>query len=608
MTDSDKTPADLKTKASSTGGLVGSSPTPWMTVDLVDSTLVKTLDSVKNSITPIISVTKTILEIVKTLLDTVLKLVTDLTDLPAAAIKASIAVVRSLIEDLLNIGSFHGILIPVGKTDLELTELLLEDIIPGRMIIDAIESGGDQFPQIPPISPEDLDGTGGNYGFLRQVMESMHDPNDPNRPQFDAMSHIVAGVMVFGAATPYELFELIDKLSRALKVPGANAFYTPSPAPRGLRASVTPSTYGTTMVALGIEDANAHGEPDSDHPYAVKLEWDHESKTVEVDEYDNVVQLNKVHIYRATGPERIDPAKPISTYDKYKLAVMDFSEFVNTFYDNTIEEGNIYTYGVGFEIILRDREGNDVHTVSDPRNVVTATINTNNVKLPAVQGVPPDWFKANLLDMLFPDARKFVEEYVITFLDALEERTEDASKQIKKYVDFLEEEIQRYADWADGIITLVEEIIDVLTWPNVYTAATMIYSPFSSGEGGGGNAYFLSQLAQALNNMEDPNRPPFDRGTEAVCGMIIMAGSRSYGEVSAYKTFLETFLGSAEAQLNSTMKQGMDSINYLNDRIAREICVSPTLEQIVCPGEPEPLPAFDHDLTPRSESSECSES
>ena len=602
MADSDKTPENLKSRPSSSVSWSGESPVPWMTIDLVDSAMIQTLENVKNNITPIVTTAKTILELIKTLMETVLALVSDMVDLEAAAIKAAIEAVRTLVEDVLNIGSFHGILLPVGKTNLELTKLLLEDVIPGRMVVDTVTDGGDPFPAIPPLSPTDLAGTGGNYGFLRQVMESLYDEEDPNRPQFDADAHIVAGVMVFGATTPYELYALIDKLVRALKVPGLTAFYTPSPAPRGLRATVVPSTHGTAFGDMN----NATGEPDIDHPYAVKLEWDHENEIVEVFESGDVMQIEKVFIYRATSPERIDPAKPIAILEPYKLAEMEFSSFVNSFYDNTVEIGEIYTYGVGFQLALRDADGNLVQNISDPRNVVTATISLKNVQLPATRGVPPDWFKANLLDILFPEARRFVEEYILTFLDALEERTEAANDQTKKFIAFLQKEIQRYSRWANEVILIVEEIIEVLSWPNVYTAATMIYSPFKDGRGGGGNAFFLQQLAQALSNTDDPNRPPFDRGTEAVCGMVIMAGSESYGEISKFKTFLETFLGSAEAQFDSTIKQAISSINYLTDRVEREICMGPTLEKIICPGEVEEQKAFDHDLTPSSESSECS--
>lgn len=615
MADTSKTPKDLRGSDPLRQFLTSQGPSSWITFNPINMAAIEAIENVKSTIVPVIDAVRTILELIKSLVETVLSFLTDITDIAAAAVKAAIDAVRAVITDLLDIGSFHGILIPVARTDLETTQSFLLDAT----------LGGLTFPNVPPETAEELAGSGGNNGFMNLVAESLSDELDPNRPQYDADAHIAAAVIVLGAPTDYEILKLLDKLSRALKIPGFTSSFTPLPRPQGLRASVVASQRGSNFFG----DANYVGEPDSAHPYGVKLDWDLEkSKVISVEERLTAAgtvtvtkSISGVVIWRAEHPTVLKPSMSAVTLAKIgeEIGSFEFDGFTSSFYDNTIELDTQYSYAVGYLVTIEEQvtaplvEGGateDEPTVvaQDVFSVVTADISTTNLTLPATKGVPPDWVRVNLLDMLAPGIRPWVERNIIKFLDVLEETTEGSVEQIKKYVDFLEAQLEYYSNVAEEVVSTVEEIIDVLTWPAVYSGVTLIYSSpdtFKKGIGGGGNQLFLSQLSQALTDQNDPNRPPFDRGTEAVCGIILMAGSETYGGIAKTIDFFETLFGQTQSRLSSAFKQAADSIDYLTDRIRDELCMSPALEAIVCPATEEEKPALDPALQPATESAEC---
>jgi hypothetical protein len=589
MTDTNKTPEDLKKKNSGPTWDLAGSPAPWIPLSLSDSVLVETLEAVKNSLVPVVEAAKTIIDIIKTIVEAALNLILGAVDVGAAAVKAAIAAVRDLLENILDVGSFYTLLVPVGRTDLETS---------GKIMTDAV-LGGNPYPEQLPISGEDLLGSGGNYGFMRTVIDSMNDSKDPNRPRFSQDAHIAAGVIVLGTTNLYDLLAVIDKFFGALKVPGSNTYYKPSSQPRGLRATVVPSSYGTKFG--GPDDDNIAGDPDGDHPYAVKLEWEHEDRVINVDDFGYTTAIGRVLIFRAEDPDVIDLAST-RNWAQWEVGSMPFDELTNEFFDNTIEVGKRYSYGVGFELAIENEDGFTVGAYL--RTIQTARVSTTNIQMAATHGVPPDWVKYNLLDMLFPQARVFVEQYLIKFLDSLEDSLEDITAAIREYIEFLQEEIDRYSSWVEDILSRIQDLIEALTWPNVYAGATFIYSEPTL-EGGGGNRFFISQLAKALYATDDTHRPPFDSGNEAVAGLVLMAGSESAGTIKRFRTFLETFLGSAEASVGSPMQQALDSIDYLTEQAERQLCMNPMFEAVLCTEEEPAGHAFDPKFEPAAEAAEC---
>lgn len=588
MSDTNRTPEDLRKKNSTATWAGASSPTPWVPLDFTDSAFVNSLETVKNTFTPVVSAAKTVLEIVKTILEAAINLIVVAADATTTAIQAAIDAVRALLDDLLNASTFHTLVVPIGRTDLETS---------GKIMTDAL-LGGNPYPDALPISGEDLLGSGGNYGFLRTVSESLQDARDPNRPRYGQDAHIAAGVVVLGTTNLYSLYDAIDRLVKALRIPGAKAASQPTPHPRGLRAFVTASSYGTSFG----DESNAAGTPDADHPFAVRLAWDSTDKVIDVDDAGNTTSIKRVVIYRAEDPDELDAAQPPEKWSEHELDSMLFDELTNEFYDNTIDIDTLYTYGVGFEIAVEDADGKEL--LSAVRTIRTVRVNTTNIKMPATRGVPPDWVSYNLLDILFPEAREFVEKYLVRFLDSLEDSLEDSKKALEEYVEFLESEINRYSEWAQNILSRINTLIRVLTWPDIYAGATMIYTSPTL-DGGGGNQFFISQLAQALYDSSDPNRPPFDSGNEAVAGIVMLAGAETPGAAKKFQTILETFLGTASQGADSATQQALDSINYLTEQAERQICMSPAFEKTVCEDEVEQKRAFNAQFEPAREAAEC---
>ncbi|RLC88620.1 MAG: hypothetical protein DRJ03_01740 [Chloroflexi bacterium] len=590
MSDTNKTPPDLRKKNSAATWDAANSPSPWIQINPADSILVRSLEGIKDDFLPVVAAAKTVIEIVKTILEAAINLVVLGADLGAAAIQAAIDTLRTLLTDLLNVGTFHTLVVPVSRTDLETS---------GKIMTDAF-LGGNPFPEKLPVSAAELVGSGGNYGFLNTVIQSLEDTKDPNRPRFSQDAHIAAGVVLLGTTNFYELYEVIDKFTRALRIPGVQSYHAPTPQPREFRAFVVPSSYGTKFGGAGVD--NIVGSPDADHPYAVKLEWGHVDRTVDVDDEGNTTYIKRVTVYRAQDPNVLDAAQTPTKWAEYEIDSMSFDTLTTEFFDNTIERGNNYTYGVGFEIAIEDADGNEL--LSTIRTIKTTRVSTVEAKMPATRGVPPDWVQYNLLDVLFPQAREFVERHLVPFLDSFEDSLSDSKKALEEYVEFLENEINRYSSWAQDILDRLNELVEALTWPRIYAGATMIYSEPTL-DGGGGNRYLISQLAEALYNTDDTNRPPFDSGNEAVAGIIFMAGSESAGATKKFQTFLETFLGTAGATVGSAIQQALDSIDYLTQQAEHARCMSPAFEAVACTETEDAGNAFNAQFESALEAAEC---
>jgi len=106
--------------------------------------------------------------------------------------------------------------------------------------------------------------------------------------------------------------------------------------------------------------------------------------------------------------------------------------------------------------------------------------------------------------------------------------------------------------------------------------------------GKGGNNFFVNELGKALNDTNDPNRPPFDQGSEVVTGFVLMAGSATAGKLAAFKTLLDFLFFSSGSQMESAAAAAYAaaaaSIDTGIEAVQREIDLLANLEL-----SPEPI-------------------
>lgn len=569
----------------------------WTSWNLKDSPAIQTLDTVGSAVAPIIDTMSSLLEIVKSVIELVSKLIVDVPDLETEAVKAAIETVRAILEDLVGDAGCYFLPIPVHLKNL---------VAEGNLVFDpnpAVAEDSDGKLMLPPVGG----GGGGNYGLLSDLIASLNDQDDILRPQFDEDAHIAGMLVVAGADSFLDVLPLIEKLRRLFagkKKSGAGESIGSTdgaqiPKAKNLSAEIVPSVVGQLQK---ISNRISGGE--ATHPYAVKLSWDlpDRIRVITKSPYRYTFTVAKVVVFRSETPISVY-ANPEGLAEQSKLKDFEFDGITNTFYDDTIELGKTYYYAVGYEIDATAEQlvDNEYVLRSNPTysagaNAVTSIDVPLEINMLPRKGVPPDWLLFPNPLALIPDLVEVVN-YVNVFLDTLEERLDTASGKYDKFLKALEKEIDRYVTLAESVISTIQNIVDLLSFPDIYIG---VY-PFA---GKGGNGKLVELVGSALSDTSDPNRPPFDQGDEVVTGFVLYAGSATAGKLQAFVTLIEMLIGETASNAQSAYAEAAAGIGAAADEIEKQICLLENLEKGVCPGDEGTLPNLGPDLEPSAEEDE----
>lgn len=557
------------------------------------STIIDTLETVKAAARELTGGMSTILSIVKTILDAMTQFLLVAVDAEAEIIKAAIATVRSLLEELFAENAVGMLVVPPATLWVpfqEADEYVTSDD-PGLGAPYTFRIATDQ------AKP------GGNFGFYAQVDASLKDVNDPFRPQYSQEAYVAGAVLLAGADTFVEILPLIRKLYQLLSNPGGKSNSSENlspmylPCPKNLEYEV--------VLAQEVSAAETIAKRAStDHRMAVRLLWDPNDPTYTVGDGENqfTAVIDRVKVYRHTEP--LSRSMPDNELEKYLYADEEFDLFAHRFYDEDVTPGETYYYAVGYTISPEDPPEGYTGTGQDvPYELMTARVHVPEEPPWTRKGVPPDWTSLPSLFHMIPGVKSTVNEITL-FLDALEKRLDSKNDKITAYIRSIEREIQRYSDWANRVIDTINQIIDALTLPDVYIGSHTFY-------GKGGNTFFLNDLNRALNSSEDPNWPPFDKGYEITCGLVFMIGSETAGSIEKIWNLLQMFFGEEGKLADSAgdlYKSAMDSINAVIGETERQICFEDSLLETLCADEESTGGGFDSQLNPSYESTECTES
>ncbi len=560
--------------------------TAWVKQSLQDvpgmSVIVDGIKATKATVSTVANVLVNIIEIVKTILDVVLKLVGWAADVTAEALKAAIDAVRALVNDIFSDANCHVILIPPSNpipAYVQAPSYILNES-PDGSAFDMIEGRRN-----------------GNAGFYATVADSLNDQLDLFRPQYSSDAYVAGAVIVAGSSTYIELLPWIRTLVKLLSGPdgegiGSMLVNTDLPYPKNVRASM--------MTTLGLTESRHYNAGDQSHPYAVRLDWDLDDRIQTVNAYGRI-EIKEITIYRSDKP-----LPKNRSLEDFEIATFPFDDSVtmgnkpntykNAFYDGDIEMGKTYYYGVLYTIDVDDMDG-----------TTTSETSFTNIAIPETgpvltRGNPPDWTAWPSPLAIIPGVREFVTK-INLFLDVLEDRITSSSDKIKKYIEALEREIERWKSWLEDIINTVNQLIQAFDFPDVYVGMHVFY-------GQGGNQFFLSDLGGSLMNQGDPNAPPFTLGTEAVCGLVFLAGSELAGQAKKAYEFFNTLFGSASmATPASYINEATASIDALVEDTERHICFEDNLLaklcEDLCPTAEVPPSAVSESLEPSTESAEC---
>ena len=567
----------------------------WSEMNLgASSEAVQSLDNFKTQMQAAISAVETIVSITKTVADFIVKFYFELENVNVQILKAAISTLRAAIKDLTETSGAYGLFVPMH-------------------IIDPYSWTGDPqtfylgnrdtlgFPFLETSTGEDHisrpeGGSAGNYGFYATVAESLADQQDILRPQFDQDAYVASVVMLFGSDTYMELVLLAKKLMRLFKLPGVDLDNAEIPTPRDLTARVVP----TPLTGEAIIDQQFVGSGDfSTKPYSVRLEWREDPKDWFLAAYGNArFEIREFVVNRWKDGEYTKEQILAGAAPDTKILQTEYNR-VGLVIDREIEAGNVYWYSVGYLIDILDEDGNVTTSYTSPLDINAVRINVPaTIELGPRHGVPPDWYAAPLLSFI-PGLRDAVA-WLISWLDEIEAGLTTGKDEIEEFLDFLQREINRYSRMANEITATLSEIIDAFTLPNAY-AGMWVMKP-----GKGGNQYFLKQLGEAMFNADD--RPPFDKGTEAVTGVVLYVGSATAGKIERFISAVELLFGGFLSSTQNTLKDAVDSLHALDEQLDREICLTQGLIQKECDGTAASTAlAIGKDLRPSVESADCAD-
>lgn len=584
------------------------SRTQWQSLNLSSSIAAKGLTSAKNAISPVISITETILEVAKKISQIVYNLYVDVSDPTALALKEAVEAIKAGLDTVFKDTGLYALPVPIRTVN-----DIVSDV--GVLLVNQIEQPSSYWrsddrsksvtnqeqaiatTKAQPIQkqqqsqqlPGDLQGldlllantpkgNGGNAGFLNTVIESLNDGLDSHRPQFNRDDYVAGMVLVYGASSYYDIIKLVKKLTALFRFKGSSLASPDMPKPKNLTARLEANPLGGTNTL-----------------YAVKLDWEAVPIAWPMRAYGDVnYDIKQVFIYRSKKP--ITQATPLSSLTK--IDSYDYDGLTSSYYDSTWDSsmlGKPLYYAVGYRLakIVNYKEVQE----SLPFEVSVAAVQMPaNAATLVTRGVPPDW-SATTLYSLIP-ALKTVVQIIKDTLDAWLEGTQGGKDRIKDFLDFLNKEIQRYANWAEEVLGTIQEIIDMFQLPS----ATMGLYFF---EGRGGNAFLVKSLSEALSDTADPARPAFDVGTEMVGGLVLYAGAAVPGEAQQALNKIKALFG-AGGVIESAWDNAVASIDRILNQAEAEICFNKEMLKMPCETETAPAAGFGADMQPADEDSTCS--
>lgn len=536
----------------------------WVSLgDLSSSPLVQTLNVTRGSIQGVISTVQVTLQAAKAIAEILLKLANDLNDAQALAIKVAVNAMLAIIDE---IEKNLGLLYVLGVPPVEINQVVQDwggvAEITGQAL--TLSDG----------SRVELEGSGGNAGFIRTVANSFQDFYDDNRPQFNNTAKVGGAVFLVGADTYYQAIKLIKKLQSLF-------------SPISVDDVKVPRAKNLQAVPAVPTDAGSR--------YAVKLSWTPAPKLAELLMYGSTrYEIREVVIYKGLLNEPLRRANLAS----YEIARFVYTGLESTYIDqsffNELDQPAWAYYGVGL-LLNEVYESGAVVELTEPIEITRAAVCVGQ-PLRKNMGVSPDWVSLTLFDLvpqlgtIFAAIRQFLEELLA--------KSDAGSSQIQAFIDLLDQQLNKYSAFAEEILETIKEIVDLFTFPTGYFGVFVI--PPTDG----GNDAFIGAISKALTDTSDPLRPPFDKGTEIVAGAVVMGGANSPEALLA----LNSTIGLIETIFSGTGNAAAAAARAINDASAAaeaEVCLNDARIKSICETVEASATTFGDDLQPALEEPLC---
>jgi hypothetical protein len=547
----------------------------WVNIKL-EGVIPTAIQQLANTVDSIASALKTALNIQIAALKIISALATDLLNAEALIIKAAVATIESALKPLLGDAQMHLLVVPFRKQpnyrlDPENWPLALSDSDDGPLEdTEAAKAEATIREKIRQAAFYD----GGNQGFLRTVAESLHDEADTNRPDDDEDHAVYGHVWVAGAS------DIVGILDALLTLEGLFGI--------SLKGnSFAPRTLIRTPQDLKLKAINAPSGK-----IGTLLEWTNPPAEQLFPEFNDVrMRLHEIAVIRSTDDEIIkaknwtdvfgDTQPSIFTDDGSDNEATDVqksdnkkSEVIFQFrYDGTrstyvddaeLKRDTDYYYAVAYRYSVEMPPGVSVSnaTIVDGFSVMdykllssVQTVRFADTVPESTGGVKPDWVATpNVLSMI-PDLQFYVvvlQEY----LDSMANQALGANAALQSYIEFLEDEIERYEDLVDLISGRIQRLVGLLKTPEagIFTTSIALDS--------GGSQEFIRELARRVLDETDTSAPPFHTGTEFVAGLVLLGVAPNFASLTAMKTFIELLFGTASS-VKTSFEEALESLEQV---------------------------------------------
>jgi hypothetical protein len=541
------------------------------------------IDPVASTIQKITTAIGVALKIQKTATDLVATLLLDLLDAEALIIKTALSAARSVLDQyVVTDAKMHLLVVPPEKRlqyNLDQT-FMMPQLENSWAIKDSIDDATKARFQkaLETIGRYDR----GNEGFGRTVIESLYDEFDPNRPTYDDDDAVFAVVILVGASTMLGLYDLMSTLQGIFNV--------------GLRGNLFPADLLKTPQDLRATPVSAPGTS----RIGVRLNWGNPPAEQVLARYDGVrIQLYEVALIRSTDDEIMLAKDWNSVFggyqptalnrdndereksDVYTLTVGSHgdedttTEIIKIFAydgvrdsyvddDSDLTKDKDYYYFVAYRYAIAEEPSDKSAEVKlKPQdftvisNVAKARVDPD--KIPDTRrSVKPNWVATPSPLDLIPDLKLFMK-LLEDYLANLESQLLGANSALKQYVQFLQDEIDRYNAFATDINNLLSRLSTLLQLPATGVYVTVIKSDK------GGNTYFMQELADRLTNEDDTTAPPFFR-SGFTAGLVWYAGAPNPSEIVPVETLVSLLLG-LDSQAQTAWEEAAASIDSLIDQL-----------------------------------------
>jgi hypothetical protein len=438
--------------------------------------------------------------------------------------------ILNAIEDMVNGGQIHTLMIPIAKTYTDPVPPPLPPTLADLQSSLQITLGSD-VTNAPDTYAKMVASTGGNAGFFNQFATSLTDPFDPNRPQYDNQTDAVVMAVLLVGSPDYASIVTAASVLHQLTAPKGGS---------DLTARTVPTPQNVTARVVGSSTARNIG---------VRLDWDRPTAVYTSPFFPRVAtSVKRYAVIRSTDPSAPKARTVLDFFSTQtltegmtegKTTVVTIGTGKNAAYLDTAAELDpkvpVY-YCVAWETVVAEPKGQTTMPFDGISNVVKVM----PVAPTAPQtGASPNWTATGAAVQAFPAISRasqvLIEEARVLLVPSGKSNT-----RLSGALDLAKAAAKRVSDRSTGLVNDVKRLAAALARPMPGLYITQMSSST------GGNAYLLAELSKRLGDMTDQSRPPYDN-SEYVCGVCFVAGAPRLADLANVIAFFDALFGPAAA-------------------------------------------------------------